>query len=263
MNRKAYPPIWIVNLARSAERRAYITAHAQNLGLPFEIVTAVDGRELSARELAEAYSAERAVAAIGRVLAPGEIGCALSHLRLYQRMMDENIEVALILEDDAVIHPDTLAILTRWQEFPSDWELLLLQHSCDIGGPLSWWHCQSLTPAYRIGRFARPTYGTVGYLIRQGAARKILARAYPVHAPSDHWTGGLLETGIRLYGLEPPCITHRHENNPAYSTMAGREDLQRQALGQDQPLTGLRWRLFRLRLWLANCYCKYHPWKAI
>jgi len=51
------------------------------------------------------YRAPVAVACIGRELAPAEIGCALTHLRLYERMMAQGIDLALILEDDAVIHP--------------------------------------------------------------------------------------------------------------------------------------------------------------
>ena len=122
------PPIWVINLARSTERRAYITAHLEALGLPFEIAPAVDGRELTPEELAEVYDPVQAIAAIGREMSPSEIGCALSHLRLYQRMATENIDTALIIEDDASIHADLPGLLARRAGFPADWELLLLYH---------------------------------------------------------------------------------------------------------------------------------------
>ena len=44
----------------------------------------------------------------------GEVGCALSHYTLWKKMVDENIEQALILEDDIVINnPDFISIIEK------------------------------------------------------------------------------------------------------------------------------------------------------
>jgi glycosyl transferase family 25 len=107
------PPTWVINLKRSPERRRYITAHLHELGLPFELIEAVDGRNLTPEDLAAVYGAERAITCIRRELAPGEVGCCLSHLKLYRRMVDENIDEALILEDDVMIQPDFFEIINR------------------------------------------------------------------------------------------------------------------------------------------------------
>ena len=40
---------------------------------------------------------------LGRNMSPGEIACAIGHLRIYQEFMETNLEWALILEDDARI----------------------------------------------------------------------------------------------------------------------------------------------------------------
>lgn len=37
------PPVWVINLPRCTERRAYISDHLRELGLPFAIVVAVEG----------------------------------------------------------------------------------------------------------------------------------------------------------------------------------------------------------------------------
>ena len=39
----------------------------------------------------------------GRELTPGELGCSLSHIRLWEKMVKENIPEVLILEDDLLI----------------------------------------------------------------------------------------------------------------------------------------------------------------
>jgi glycosyl transferase family 25 len=224
-------------------------------------VPAVDGRELAPEALAEVYDPAQSVATHGRELAPGEIGCALSHLRLYRRMEDEGIDEALILEDDAVIHPDALALLERRGDLPCAWEILLLNHMPDIGGRLNRWHSRRLG-SYRIGRFSMPTYGTGGYLIRRSAARALLDRAYPIRAPADYWTGGGIAADIRICGVEPPCIAQLPVLSPAHSTIPDRE-LYWKKWGMPELPAGPGLYLHRLKVWLVKTYHKYHPGKLV
>ncbi|BBL77333.1 glycosyltransferase family 25 protein [Methylomagnum ishizawai] len=255
-----FPPVWVVNLDRSPERRACMVEQLEALGLPFEIVPAVDGRRLSGADLAGVYSLERARQRLGRELAAGEIGCALSHLRLLRRMVDENIESALILEDDAVITPALPGLLARRDGLPTDCELLLLYHA---GGEYSHWQRKTLAPGWTARRFVRPPYCTVGYLATQAAARKILARAYPLHVPIDHWTGGHEAAGLGLYGIDPVLVRHRYTlDDPAHSTMPEREALRRQLVYPALP-TGIRLWIYRARVWGTDQYRRWHPGKII
>lgn len=256
----SYPPIWVVNLARSPERRIFMAEQLEALGLPFEIVPAVDGRELSAAAMAEVYSPERARQRLGRELAAGEVGCALSHLRLFQRLLDDDLESALILEDDAVLLPGLAEVLTRRDELPAGWELVLLYHS---EGRYSYWHRKPLSTGHELRRFVRSPYSTVGYLITQAAARKILALAYPLHVPIDHWTGGHEASGIAFYGIDPCPLRHRYaEDEPTHSTMPERDALRRQLVYPALP-TGINLWIYRLRVWLVDQYHRFHPGKVI
>ena len=75
------PPIFVISLAREAERRARM---AQELaGFDFEFFDAVDGRTLDAAQYAHRLDAEWFRIMRGRELAPGEIGCFLSHYGLW------------------------------------------------------------------------------------------------------------------------------------------------------------------------------------
>ena len=76
-DRISMPPTWVINLKRSPERRRYITAHLHELGLPFELIEAVDGWSLTPQQLAAAYSAERRFIYCVESLAFGEVGCSL------------------------------------------------------------------------------------------------------------------------------------------------------------------------------------------
>lgn len=65
----------------------------------------------------------------------GQLGCTISHLNLYKKIVDENIKNCLILEDDAIIIPNKLEHL---KTLPNDWELLYLGWDCySVRNPLN------------------------------------------------------------------------------------------------------------------------------
>jgi glycosyl transferase family 25 len=210
------PPIWVINLKRSVDRRASIRAELDRLGMEYELVEGVDGRELGPEELAANYSPSAAVELIRRELTLGEVGCSLSHLRLYQRQVDEGHEEVVILEDDVHIDPSFPDILKRREAFPADWELVLFHRVNNP--PVSIWGSRRIDRHHRCVKFASIVDGTVGYLLRLSGARKLLEYGYPVRVPADCLTGGKFKTGVRLYGLDPPCVRHS-VYGAAHSTM--------------------------------------------
>jgi glycosyl transferase, family 25 len=252
-HRSGLPPIWVINLRRSADRRAYISHHLGALGLAFELVEAVDGRELSRETLGALYDPVLARRKLSRELTLGEIGCALSHLRLYRRMLDEDVPEVLILEDDVVIDPACIDILRRPERFPSGWELILLFHN---GGHPSYWGRRPLNGTHQIVRFASQAWGCGGYLLRKSAAEKLLRRGYPVRTPSDGLTGGPVDTGVVLYGVSPPPIVPLPEER-APSTMP--EAYVFRAMATREQIGWLRFAVQSARVRLFHGFHKYRP----
>lgn len=199
------PPVWVISLERSKKRRQTITRHLSGAGLEFQFKNAVDGKELSSQDIEKVYDSQGALSRFGRILHPEEIGCTLSHLRCYQDMIEQNQDEVLILEDDAVLAPNFLEVVSSSHLFPENWELVLLFHH---GATRYFWWSSAITRKNRLVRFVSPAMGTVAYLIRRGAAKKILDLAYPVQMPADHMTGGDLGTGVNLFGVEPPVVRH-------------------------------------------------------
>jgi glycosyl transferase family 25 len=114
------PPVFVINLASSIERRVFISAQLEKLGMSYSIVEAVDGSKLTATELPSLYDRERAVRLTGSPMRPltlPEIGCALSHLSIYKKILEENLLNALVFEDDSLISndmPDISALLASY-----------------------------------------------------------------------------------------------------------------------------------------------------
>ena len=113
-------PVLVISLARSVERRAMVVQQMAHLGIDFEFVDATDGKALSSAELAK-VDLELAKEVCGHELSFGEIGCAMSHIRVYERIVAEGIERCVVLEDDIYLHMHSKAIIET------------IVHSCQSG----------------------------------------------------------------------------------------------------------------------------------
>jgi GR25 family glycosyltransferase involved in LPS biosynthesis len=114
----------------------------------------------------------------------GGVGCALSHIAVWQWLVDSNHDMVLVFEDDAVVPPNFVTRANQCiQEStilkdPKKWDLWLL------GGI---WDDLTKIPgeetAFRIGSYVL----FHAYVITKRAARMFLKDVYPIHAHIDIW----------------------------------------------------------------------------
>jgi glycosyl transferase family 25 len=95
-------PVLVLNLDRSPERREAMKAMLDSFGVKFSFFSAVDGQSLGP-EQETLYSRVRAFRESNRDLHPTEIACALSHIRMWEFVRDQDWAACLILEDDIQI----------------------------------------------------------------------------------------------------------------------------------------------------------------
>ncbi|MFZ3191576.1 MAG: glycosyltransferase family 25 protein [Moraxellaceae bacterium] len=109
--------IFLINLKRRSDRLVHVKQQLDQLGLEFERFDAFDGTMLSPTLSEENQKFQFNVK---RKIALGEIGCAMSHRAIWQRMVEQNLPFALILEDDITIRAELvgfLADLNNYQHF--------------------------------------------------------------------------------------------------------------------------------------------------
>ena len=94
--------VYVINLARSQDRRAHMTTELTKTGLNYQIVSGVDGRELDLNEsdLIDPVFLSR------YPFSAGTAGCALGHLHAYQAILEDDQDEALVLEDDVTLPVD-------------------------------------------------------------------------------------------------------------------------------------------------------------
>ena len=201
-------PVFVINMARDVQRRHYMTGLLERLGVAAEFVTAVDGRALSEAERS-VYHRARALRTYGVEMMPSEIGCYLSHHRLYERMVRDGIEVALILEDDVRIEPALPRVVRELLACPRrDW--LVVRLDCKrrhVAEPASDWlrgrRVADLSDGAGLYRLRTHVLGVGAYLIRREGAARMIAYGKRIFMPIDHTMDRFWENGIVPYVVRP------------------------------------------------------------
>lgn len=197
--------IFVITLPGSTDRQQAIAAQLEKSQLAFTWLDGVNGRALDAETVARVYSVERAVSEGGRPLSPGEIGCALSHQKIYELMLAEDIPLALVLEDDAALDAD---FAMRFAEVCAevDWhsvDLLLLSH---IQKYTAWGARRLATNRLLV----RPlvAYNGNGYLLTRRGAERLLKQLRPLYQPADCWNHLRRLDVLQMRGVVPYLINH-------------------------------------------------------
>jgi GR25 family glycosyltransferase involved in LPS biosynthesis len=86
----------------------FMEQQLNKLSMEFEIINAVEGKTFDFGDLYDEKSWQEHN---GKPGTPGEKGCELSHRMALQRMLDEGLDYALILEDDIELDPHFKEIL--------------------------------------------------------------------------------------------------------------------------------------------------------
>lgn len=204
--------VFVVSMLRSTERRQHVINLLGSLGIKFSFFDAVDGFELSEDDRLKLAGNDDIKSYCGHELSPGEIGCALSHIKLYEHIIKRRLERSVILEDDFIADHGLPHLLNSIEEkAPERAELIFLYHGKAKSYPLK----RRLVNGYKLARYRYPSknshrkiISTVGYMLSLSGAKKLLAQAYPVRMPSDYLTGTIQLSRINSYGVEPCCIDH-------------------------------------------------------
>lgn len=176
---------YVINLARSTDRRAHIIAELRKAKIDYEIITGVDGLDLDMRDPATIDPS-----LFARSLWPeGMAGCALSHLRVYQKMIDDGLDAALVLEDDVTLPGDLGGLADALVEHMAAAELVLLNYDSKDSCKMSREGVIDLPSSRQLALpiDVRQPGSSAGYIITREAAKRMSACVMPVRVSPDDW----------------------------------------------------------------------------
>ena len=194
------PPVFVIGLPESTTRAARISRHLKRLGIPFSFIEATRGEELTPEELGRRVDVDAIEKRIGRPVSPPEIGCALSHVDAFKRLVASGRRSALILEDDVRLAASAGSVIAGIASDIGPGDLVLIGASggtpLRVGSRRRVGLNAAVAPAARGG-----VRGGYAYLVTREAAAAILDRFPRVSSLADEWS--LLGGVVLLQILEP------------------------------------------------------------
>lgn len=158
------------------------------LGLEYEIVTATNGHGLTAEDLAVRCDPE-AVAREPEWLSLGAIGCALSHSEAQRRIVEQQLPVAVILEDDLLLPDDFGTLLAGIESVMKPDGLTLLYWLSNEIHPFRQQTKIGLGGERTLAISADPErlLSSVGYVLTSSVAARLVELSRPVRVTADSW----------------------------------------------------------------------------
>lgn len=195
------PYTYVINLDRDVQRLDAVTQNLNMRGLPFKRIPGVVGKELPNWEK---YVDLKDYAKKNRRTTPklGEVGCYLSHLKAMETFLQTNEPWCIILEDDAEVLPECLAVINDLAA-TDDWDLVKL-FNFHHGLPFK---KRLLGLNHHLVIHLTRTTSNAAYAINRRAAQKLLRSALPITEQIDHAIDRPWETGLRIRGVRPMPVT--------------------------------------------------------
>ena len=204
--------IYIINLQRREDRKQQITSRLNDLKIKnYTFIDAIDGKELTPEEVKQSYNDKRSKE-IHREMTLPEIACALSHIKCAKKMLNEGLDYAIILEDDARLTLNFKYFLKEFNtNYKYEFDYLILgafssneffneklkskSAPCILTEPCSIVYLDnakysigdtSVHDAYYPTKHVDYVHGAHAYIMSKEGAKKLLEINYPVIVEADN-----------------------------------------------------------------------------
>lgn len=151
---------------------------------------------------------------------PGEWGCALSHVLLWEYMIKRNKPYMIVVEDDTDLNPNFhIKIKNFMDNVPKDFDICQIHHH-KAQEHLTFHPKYKTNNKYILSGF--PQYGTVCYVVSLEGAKKLVKLCKPlVHAIDMHILNGIGRGILKSYIPAEVIVNMRY----AYQSMIKSGDI--------------------------------------
>lgn len=247
--------VYVVSLNNSTRRKS-ITEHFNELGIRFEFLDAVDGRLLP-KDVVDVINHKNVQSRYRRKIGLGEIGCTLSHQKIYQSIAESSVDYAIIFEDDIQLSKEILVVIEYfkskaislgdknlyilgWQEGLScqDMWVRSVKDKINVSNDVSF---------VKLNDSARYIYGTFSYVVSNDLAKELKRTYDSTFYIADDWNY-LSALGVfkKLY------LT-----NVAYHP----EDFEKSMIEQERQAKPSSWKRSKLRAFLRTYKSRFRQLK--
>ncbi|WP_151766190.1 glycosyltransferase family 25 protein, partial [Acinetobacter colistiniresistens] len=157
---------FVISLKSAVDRRTHIQEQFASKGIPFQFFDAIEPQEIDG--LAEKYS----ISILGSGLSKGELGCLFSHVLLWKKAIDEQLDYIAIFEDDIYLGERANDFLINSQWIKAGWEIVKVEKNSKFNY-LSIKNKVTVENGRVISKLLNANFGTAGYILSNKAAKSL------------------------------------------------------------------------------------------
>lgn len=214
-------PVFVINLERSADRRAFMQTQFEQLGLEAEFFPATDGRSPDGVS-GSRYDERAALRILGHPLSPTEVACFASHYRLWQHCVALDTPI-VIMEDDVRLRPEFPQALAKAAALIDSLRLLRLAAMFERRYDT----LAQIDAKFRLIRYLKGPYGLQCYALSPAGARTLIEGAKVWINAVDSYVDSFWIHGLASIALVPFQAWDDSDDNKPSTIGSGRYEVHR------------------------------------
>lgn len=195
--------MYIINLDRDYDKMDLLKKELDKNNYKYTRFPAIDGQTLSPND----YRLEKYFGNYKVSYSMGQKCCTLSHLAIWEKILENNTNYNIIIEDDVIIPSHLYKKLDIYlQQLPDDWDFLFLGGNRIIGSEYS---KNIIIPT---NRRVNGNYGTFAYLINSKNLNEIVNDSMNIVDHIDVHIQRKLGKKYNIYFCNPQLIKHNYDS---------------------------------------------------
>jgi len=200
----------VINMKKDKERLDYIKKQCQKANIKFERFNGIDGTKLNIDELKKNKVIEIHKNSFfnhnkqGRNSLKGSIGCALTHKKIWEQIINLENKNTLIFEDDVIIPKNFLKKFNSYsKQIPNDWDIIFLGGVRIFGKQIT----KNIIKAVSTPDNIMSNCGLYAYIVNKNSAQKLINKCNPINNYIDIQINRHYNT-LNAYYIQPNIIKH-------------------------------------------------------
>ena len=198
--------IYVLNRASEKTRLEHFRIQAGRLRQSFARVEAQDPALVAVSESLNRYDEVRNQQQYYRALTQAEIATYLSHRQAWQRMVEDDLDFAVVLEDDVLLANSFTYLARTIAQLEQPWHVLKLAEPYARVKSKAVERCGAAT----LVRYPNIPLGTSAYVVSREGAEALLQWSESFYRPLDVDMQWAWQPGIKIRGLRPYPVQVSH-----------------------------------------------------
>ncbi len=172
---------YVISLPSEIKRRTHIITEFGRRNVEFDFFDALTPK------IALSKAKSMGLVIQNSYMTAGEVACFMSHVSIWNKMINENISHIAIFEDDIILGENVNHFLSSSDWFQNDWNIVKIE-KFNKRVVLSNVDDKSPSPERKLKQLLSKHYGCAGYILSLNAAKELITYLgkNPTLIPLDH-----------------------------------------------------------------------------